>query len=100
LQTFERMYETFEAQRELIGPNRFCEIHYEELVRDPISSMRAVYEQLDLGQFENILPALEQYVANTEGYQTNKYELSDEAREQVARRWGGFMRRYGYSPQP
>jgi omega-hydroxy-beta-dihydromenaquinone-9 sulfotransferase len=100
LRTFERMYEAFEADRDRIAPNRFCELHYEELVRDPIGSMRAVYETLDLGQFETVLPGLEQYVAKTEGYRTNKYDLSDEARQQVAHRWGDFMRRYGYAPQP
>jgi hypothetical protein len=100
LRTFERMYEKFEAERDRIAADRFCEVHYEELVRDPISCMRAIYEKLDLGDFEAILPALEQYVASTEGYQTNKYELSDEARRQVSRRWSDFIRRYGYAPQP
>ena len=99
LRTFERMYEKFEAERELIDPDRFCEVHYEELVRDPIGSMRTIYEKLGLGGFDAILPALEQYVAGMEGYQTNKYEMSEDARQQVARRWCDFIRRYGYAPQ-
>ncbi|HVA51738.1 MAG TPA: sulfotransferase [Pirellulales bacterium] len=100
LRTFERMYEKFEADRELIDADCFCEVHYEELVRDPIASMRAIYEKLDLGGFAAVLPALEEYVARTEGYRTNKYEMSDEARQQVALRWASFMWRYGYAPQP
>src|SRR5487761_1101392 len=97
LRTFERMYDKFEAERNLINTDRFCEVHYEELVRDPVGSLRTIYEKLNLGGFEAVLPALEQYVAGTEGYQTNKYELSEEARQQVARRWEGFIRRYGYA---
>lgn len=100
LRTFERMYEKFEAERDLIAADRLCEVHYEELVRDPIGCMRAIYEKLDLSDFEAVLPALEQYVAGTEGYQTNKYELTEEARREVSRRWSDFISRYGYASQP
>src|SRR6185437_1754180 len=95
-ETFERMYDAFEAQRDLIDADRFCEIRYEELVKDPIANMRMIYDKLELGGFEAVLPALEAYVAGAAGYQTNKYELSPDLREQVARRWGEFIRRYGY----
>src|SRR6185437_9960126 len=70
--TFERMYAKFEAERELIAPNRFCELRYEELVRDPVGSVRGIYEKLGLGEFERVLPPIEAYVAEMEGYQTNK----------------------------
>lgn len=100
LRTFERMYDKFESDRKLLEPDALCEVHYEELVRDPVGTIRSVYEKLDLGNFEQILPALEDYVANNEGYQTNKYEISDDERQQVAVRWSDFMRRYGYAPQP
>lgn len=100
LRTFERMYEKFEAERELIDAGRFCEIHYEDLVRDPIASMRAIYEKLSLDNFDALLPALERYLAAAEGYQTNKYEISDEARREVSQRWGDYIRRYGYSTEP
>ncbi|HET6883264.1 MAG TPA: sulfotransferase [Pirellulales bacterium] len=100
LRTFERMYEKFEAERDLIDSDRFCEVRYEELVRDPIASMRTIYEKLGLDAFDSVLPALEQYVAATEGYQTNRYEISDEARQEVSQRWADFIRRYGYSPEP
>jgi omega-hydroxy-beta-dihydromenaquinone-9 sulfotransferase len=97
LRTFERMYEKFEAERDLVDANRFCEVRYEELVRDPVGCVRAIYEKLDLGDFDSVLPGLQRYVAEIEGYQTNKYDLSDKARQQVAERWGGFIRRYGYA---
>lgn len=99
LQTFERMYQAFEEDRTKIAPNRYCEVRYEELARDPVSCMRSVYEKLDLGEFETALPALEQYVAGTRGYQTNKYELTPEMREQVCRRWADFIHAYGYETE-
>lgn len=100
LRTFERMYEKFDAERDLIDAGHFCEVRYEDLVRDQIGSMRTIYEKLSLGGFETVLPALERFVAATEGYQTNKYEISEESRRNVSERWADFIRRYGYSQEP
>ncbi len=95
--TFERMYDRFEAERHLIGPRQLCELRYEDLVRDPIACMQAVYEKLDLGEFETLLPALREYVAGMSGYETNRYELAPELRDRIARRWATFIRKYGYA---
>ena len=35
LQTFEQIYDKFERDRSLLGADQFCEIRYEDLVRDP-----------------------------------------------------------------
>jgi hypothetical protein len=93
---FERMYRAFEAQRNLVDPSRIYEVRYEDLVRDQIGEMRKLYEHLDLGEFENVLPQLERYMAGTKDYKTNKYEIAPELRRQIDDRWGRFMRRYGY----
>ncbi|HVC92260.1 MAG TPA: sulfotransferase [Pirellulales bacterium] len=95
-ETFERMYRRFETDRELIAADRFCEVRYEDLVRDPIGNLRTIYEKLGLGEFENVLPALEDYVDATQGYKTNEYVLTPDLRDEISRRWIGYIRRYGY----
>jgi omega-hydroxy-beta-dihydromenaquinone-9 sulfotransferase len=93
---FELMYGQFERDRGLIDPARFFEVRYEDLVRDPIEQMRALYEHLGLGEFEVALPKLKAYFKNTEDYRTGTYQIPDELREEIDRRWGPYMRRYGY----
>jgi hypothetical protein len=97
LATFERMYEAFEASRGRIDPSRFCEIRYEDLVKDPVGQMRAVYETLGLTGFQDVLPAFEQYAARAAGYKTNRYQLAANVRDEITRRWGSFIRKYGYA---
>ncbi len=94
--TFTHLYDRLEKGRGLVDPTRFHEVRYEELVRDPVGQMRALYEQLQLGGFEELLPRLQQYLANTAGYRTNRYERSPELRAEIAKRWGDVIRRYGY----
>ena len=98
-QTFTRMYDAFERDRHLIGPGQFCEVRYEELVADPVGQMRAVYERLGLGDFETVRPAIDEYAAGQKDYKTNRYQITPEMRAEVARRWGKFIRQYGYAAE-
>jgi hypothetical protein len=59
--------------------------------------MQEVYEKLELGEFETVRPALQQYVEGMSGYETNRYELAPELRDRIARRWAAFIRKYGYA---
>jgi len=93
---FEQMYEKFERDRTLIDPSRFFEIRYEDLVQQPIEQMRLLYEKLRLGEFETALPKLQAYFKDKEDYRTSTYQIPDELREQIDRRWGPYMRRHGY----
>ena len=96
-QTFSRMYEAFERDRQLIGPTRYCEVRYEDLIADPIGQTRKIYGRLELGEFDRVLPGLEKYVAGQKGYKTNRYQISPEIRAQITRRWSSFIEKYGYS---
>lgn len=98
LANLSRMYERFEADRELIPAGNFCEVRYETLVADPLTGIREVYEKLGLGGFDEALPALQDYVAATKGYETNKYrELAPELREAISNRWRSYIEKYGYA---
>ncbi|MGO8688205.1 MAG: sulfotransferase family protein [Thermoguttaceae bacterium] len=99
-ETFNRMYEVFERQRRLIPPARLCEVRYEDLVADPIGQMRAVYRELELGEFDRVLPAIRQYFADKADYQTNRFQLAPEQCAEIGRRWRSFIERYGYAAPP
>jgi omega-hydroxy-beta-dihydromenaquinone-9 sulfotransferase len=94
--TFERMYERFDADKKRIPDGHLCETRYEDLVRDPIGNLRMIYDALHLGEFEGALPAIEAYITATGEYRGNLNLPSSELREEIAMRWAGYMRQYGY----
>jgi len=44
-----------------------------------------------------LLPRLQEYLASIKGYETNKYQLSDKERDEISKRWGEVIDRYGYA---
>lgn len=97
LDTFVRMYECFEQDRELVPEGRLVDLRYEDLIADPVEKMREVYDQLKLGNFANVEPEIKQYAAQSRDYKTNKYSLPPEVADRVRGRWAPFFQRYGYN---
>ena len=92
-----RMHRAFMDQKKLIPAGRLCEVRYEDLVRDPLETMNAIYEQLNLGEFDRMRPTLEAFLAAQKDYKTNRFDLSQETRAEITHRWAEFMREYGYT---
>jgi hypothetical protein len=93
---FRTIYDRLEEARPLIRSGCFHELRYEQIVKDPMGEMKAVYDAIGLGGFNDYRPRLEDYLSRNAGYETNKYQLSDSDREEVTRRWGDVIRRFGY----
>ncbi len=96
LQTLRKMYKSFEQDRALVPAGRLLDVRYEELVQDPKGQMERIYDQLQLGQFARIEPALDRYVAQMRDYRTNQYTLPPEVAERVQQEWKPYFERYGY----
>ena len=96
--TFERMYKAFDRDRHLMAPGQLCEVRYEDLISRPLEQMRRIYQELELGDFDAVRPAIETYMAAQKDYKTNRYQLSPENRAEIGRRWEKYLLKYGYQP--
>jgi hypothetical protein len=100
IDTFTQMYDAFESQRTEIPEKQICDVRYEHLVADPVGQLARIYQDLDLGQFEQVRPHIEQRTKVMRGYQTNQYQVSDQERQLVSERWSDFCDRYSYDVTP
>jgi hypothetical protein len=97
LDTYVRMHAKLEEGKKLLDPRQFFEVRYEDLIQNPAGVMQQLYKHFGLGGFEQYLPRLEAYLATIKGYETNRYQLTEEERARVTERWGEVIRRYGYA---
>ncbi len=94
---YREISDAFFAQKALIREDRWCELRFDDLERDPISQMRRVYEALRLPDFGVVEPAMREYVASLSGYQKNSYEpLAPELKERIAREWRRSFEQWDY----
>ncbi|MBY0526430.1 MAG: sulfotransferase [Gemmataceae bacterium] len=99
LSRYPLMMGKLEADRPLVDPARFHEMHYEDLARDPVGQLRTLYDALALDGFAELQPRLEAYLAKQAGYRTNRYHMEPGLRDEISRRWAEFIHRYGYDKE-
>ena len=95
-QCFDTMYSAFERDRNHLNAEQLHEIHYEELVANPVSSMERAYEKLNLGGFDKVRTAFEEQAESMKGYTTNTYQHDARIVSEISERWQPFIQRYGY----
>jgi hypothetical protein len=96
LDRFVAMHERLDESKRLIPPGRFCDLRYEDLVRQPIPELQTIYRELDLGDFEPARKPVEDYLDVTSNYEKNRYDIAAGDHEAIKRRWGHIIRRYAY----
>lgn len=97
LRIYREMYDAYFEQRGLISAGNLCEVAYEDLERNPIGQVGAIYEALGLPDFEAVRPRLEGYLASIAGYRKNEHPgLPEPLRHRIAREWGRNFEAWGY----
>ena len=96
LQTFAHLYAKLEEGKKLLDPGQVYEVRYEDLTKNPAGEMKKIYDHFQLGGFDAFLPRLQAYLATVKAYETNKYQLTEAQKAEIARRWADVITRYGY----
>lgn len=95
-QEFRTLYERYLSDRALIPQQNLVEVRYEDLTPNLVSEMARVYETLGLPHFEAVRPHLEAFAVARQGYERNKWTLSEADRAEIQARWGDLIEKLGY----
>jgi len=96
LDMFVRLTEDFEEDKHLIPKDRLVELRYEDLVKDPIGTMRDIYARLGIGDFAAAEVPMRAYLDAQKEHRVSEYELPPELKRKVVERLGPYIDRYGY----
>jgi omega-hydroxy-beta-dihydromenaquinone-9 sulfotransferase len=98
LRRYNTMYEAYFEERSLIPPGQLYELRFEDLRRDPVGQVRAIYEALGLPISPDWTARTDSYVRSLSDYRQNGYHtLSDTQRQKVQGAWNGGFERWGYA---
>ena len=95
---YQALMQKFFAEKELIPPENFIEIRFEDFEKEPLAEVRRIYETLHLPGYADAEPAFCEHVTSLKGYQKNCYEMAAEDIEKVQKHWKFTVDRWGYTP--
>lgn len=94
---YKRMYDGFERDRHTLSDRELVQVRFEDLVREPESTLAHVYEQLELGDFSGVGKKVRQRMDATKDYQKNKHELPDDLRQEILEVCKRYIGEFGYT---
>jgi omega-hydroxy-beta-dihydromenaquinone-9 sulfotransferase len=98
IRRYQIIYEAFFEEQALIRGDRFHEVSFEELERDPVAQVKGIYDHLDMSGFDAMQPSLQRYVDSNVNYRKNTYpDLSPSLRGEIARAWQRNFEHWGYA---
>jgi omega-hydroxy-beta-dihydromenaquinone-9 sulfotransferase len=96
LDSMDQLYRDFFVEVAKIPARDFCQVRYEDLVREPLAEMSRIYRHLGLGSFEEVEPKLKAAIHAVADYRRNEHRLPDETAAEIDRRWRWYIERFGY----
>jgi len=93
---YRELFDLYGRDKHLIPDGSLHEIKFEDLEADPEATMREIYGNLSLGNFEIYRPKLRAYIESLGGYQKNSHQITRADREKVSTYWHKTFEQYDY----
>ncbi len=87
---YKKMVQKYESEKALIPPGQLVEATYQDLTKNTLETVRRIYEDLKLPDFEAVQPIFENYMEGQKrDYRPAKYQISDEKAEELRKSMSG-----------
>ncbi|CAH0993367.1 hypothetical protein SIN8267_03515 [Sinobacterium norvegicum] len=96
LEAYKATMNSYLEQRQLIPKDNLVEIKYEQLDETPLPILEAIYQQLDLGDFNAVKPKFEDYLNNLGTFEKNQFDFPEHVINTVNEHWGFAFDAFGY----
>ncbi len=98
MELYVKMYRKFLKEKEEIPDGNFSEVRYENLIKRPIQELKRVYKELGLKTFEQYNGAFRKYVEKYGHIKTSKYQMDEETKSKIYKKWAFAFDAFGYEP--
>lgn len=98
-ESYKHVYNQYFESIADIPKENLTTLSYEELVNDPIASLRRVYSELGLKNFESASPQIEFELSSYKDYKTNTHAMDESVKRRIRKEWAPYFEEFGYSPK-
>lgn len=98
-QCFSVMRRAYLRDRRALANDQLCEVRYEDLIADPVATLRHIYGVLGLGDFASIQEAVENRWQSWADFPVNRYIFPGKESDRLQFAWREYFLEYGYCQQ-
>lgn len=96
LSVYPRMMAALARDAADLRADQFIEVSYATLDRDPLGTIRTIYDRLALPGFDAARPQFENYLTSIQSFEKNRFDYPEAAARKVEARWQPFLEKWGY----
>ncbi len=96
---YEKMYEKYFLEKKYIPTGNLIEVKYEDMVKNPLESIKKIYEGLNLPKYEKAKSLFQSYIDSLEDYEPNEHHIDDLLKEKISKRFAFTIKGWGYDSQ-
>lgn len=96
-QMYDRMYHGYFKGRSRIPGNRLVEVRFEQLISEPVQTIRHCYEQLEMDCPETMCEKIASSMAKRKKHQVADYKIDSRLSDRVLQRWQQYADQFGYA---
>jgi hypothetical protein len=94
--SFDRLYRGYFRDQHLLTAGNSVSVRFDEVVAQPVESLRRIYKKLDLGDFQRVEPSIQEWQVANQSYRRNKHHLPIALREKIDQLCQAYMREFDY----
>jgi hypothetical protein len=93
---YNRMYEKYFEEKKLIPKGNLVEVRYEDLIKDPSSVIKKIYDELKISGLEKFEKQLKDYIKIQSKIKTYKYDISENQKKKIYSYFSKTIDLWGY----
>ena len=97
IQTYELVMKQYLKTKANLPKNKISEISFDELSRNPIETLKRVYSDLNIQDFDDALPYFNSYLDKQKNYKKNKFKpLAEDIKRKLIDNWSFAFETWNY----
>lgn len=97
LYCYETTMQKYIVDQSKLKDDQLIEVSYEELSESPVNTLEKIYDQLHLGNFDNVKPDIQSYLNTIKNYKRNSFkDLKPELLKKINNRWDFAFDHWNY----
>ena len=94
---YKKIMSDYIRQKELIPSGNLVEVSYNELVENPIKTLKEIYATLDIDNYNLASENFENYIEKLKNKKKNTHKIKKNQLDILLKEWGFTMEKYKYS---